>query len=138
MKNSHPESFWEEQNHAWRDPSQVVVQWTGATPLDPVIFKYRESGDFFSILDALQITLLVTREYEHLVMAITTVKGSPAFSYLSIPHPSGLAVDVKREIVHIASTRNPNMVFEFSPLKKNIERLDVHKNAREDLYSKVL
>jgi uncharacterized protein (TIGR03032 family) len=138
MKNSSPEGFWEEQNHAWRDPSQVTVQWMGATPPDPVIFRYRESGDFFSILGALQITLLVTREYEHLVMAITTIKGSPVFSYLSIPHPSGIAVDTKREIVYIASTRNPNMVFEFSPLKKNIERLDVRKNTREDLDSKIL
>lgn len=138
MKKSNPESFWEEQNQAWREPTQVAAHWMGAAPADPVIFKYRESGDFFSILDALKITLLVTREYEHLVIAITTVNGSPVFSYLSMPHPSGLAVDAEREIVHIASTRNPNMIFDFSPLKKNIKRLDVHKNTHEDLYSKTL
>lgn len=133
-----PESFWEEQNQAWRDPAQVVAHWMGYPPIDPVIFKYRESGDFFSVLDALKITLIVTREYEHLVMAISTVNGEPVFSYLSMPHPSGITIDLQRKILHIASTRNPNMIFEFSPLKKTFKRLDIYKNSHQHLYSKTL
>lgn len=139
MKKRSAQGFWEEQDRAWRDSSQVAVQWTGSPPIDPVIFKYRESGNFFSILEALHITLLITREYEHLAMAITIVNDSPVFSYLSLPHPSGLAVDIKREIVHIASTRNPNMIFDFLPLKKHINRVDVHKNTNDkNLYIKTL
>lgn len=139
MKRKNRENFWEEQNQTWRQPSEVVAHWMGMPPIDPVIFKYRESGNFFSVLDAFQITLLITREYEHLVMAISTTEGgSPAFSYLSLPHPSGLAVDYQRGIVHVASTRNPNMIFNFSPLKKTIKRLDVDKNHHEDSQLKTL
>ena len=138
MKTRSARSFWEEQNHAWRDPSQVAVQWMEVSPIDPLLFKYRESGNFFQILDELKITLLVTREYEHLAMGITVKSGEPIFSYLSMPHPSGVAIDLKREIVYIASTRNPNMVFEFSPLKKMMERLDVHDIRHDDKYVRAL
>jgi uncharacterized protein (TIGR03032 family) len=33
-----------------------------------------------------------------------------------VPHPSGLAVDRARGRVHLASTRNPNRVWEFAPV----------------------
>ena len=130
--------LWEEQNRAWRDPLQVTAQWLNAKPVNPIIFRYRESGEFFSILEALHITLLVTREYEHLVTAITTANHRPVFSYMPLPHPSGLAVDTKHEVVYVASTRNPNIIFEFMPIKETIDRLDVKSNHLDGPYRKTL
>ena len=133
-----PQTYWREQDLAWRDPLQVAAQWMPTTHIDPVIFNYGESGEFFSILEAFQITLLVTREYEHLVMAITTSQRGPEFSYVPLPHPSGLAIDRKREVVYIASTRNPNMVFEFMPTNGTIHRLDVKSDHQNGSYRKPL
>src|SRR5206468_1348209 len=39
----------------------------------------------------------------------------PSISWLPLPHPSGMAVDRRRGIVHVASTRNPNQVFDLRP-----------------------
>jgi uncharacterized protein (TIGR03032 family) len=38
-------------------------------------------------------------------------------SFLPLPHPSGLCVDRERARIFIASTRNPNQVFEFRPVR---------------------
>jgi uncharacterized protein (TIGR03032 family) len=48
-------------------------------------------------------------------MALAVVRGRPRVSYLALPHPSGVAVDLRWGIVHIASTRNPNQVYDFAP-----------------------
>ena len=43
--------------------------------------------------------------------------GAPAVTYLPLPHPSGLAVDRARATsLHVASTRNPNAVFDLEPV----------------------
>jgi uncharacterized protein (TIGR03032 family) len=63
----------------------------------------------------------VTREYEHLAMALTVHEDRPLISYLPMPHPSGLAVDRARNIVHLASTRNPNQVYDLAPVKSLME-----------------
>jgi uncharacterized protein (TIGR03032 family) len=57
----------------------------------------------------------VTREYEHLVMALSFRQRRPHISYLHLPHPNGLAVHAATGRLFIASTRNPNMIFEFAP-----------------------
>lgn len=46
-------------------------------------------------------------------------------SFMRLPHPSGVAVDAARGIVHIAATRNPNQVFDFAPAVGMQERLDM-------------
>jgi uncharacterized protein (TIGR03032 family) len=62
------------------------------------------------------IVVLVTREYEHLIAAISASENAkPLVSFLPMPHPSGLAVDRRRNIVHVASTRNPNQVYDLLP-----------------------
>lgn len=71
----------------------------------------------------------MTREYEHLVMAMTMADGRPATSYMQIPHPSGLTVDREQGVVHIASTRNPNEIFDLAPAAPNSERLDVSSGS---------
>ena len=44
---------------------------------------------------------------------------------MRLPHPSGLAVDQARGIVHVASTRNPNQVFDLAPVRELMPRGDV-------------
>ena len=63
-----------------------------------------------------RITLLVTREYEHLLVALHAGRRGPAVSWLPLPHPSGIAVDPARGVVHVASTRNPNQLFDLAPV----------------------
>ena len=58
--------------------------------------------------------------------------GSPAVTYQRLPHPSGLAIDRDRGIVHVASTRNPNQIYEFAPVTGMMLRLDVKLEERSD------
>jgi uncharacterized protein (TIGR03032 family) len=64
-------------------------------------------------LEELGVTLLVSREYEHLLLSLAP---GGRVGFLRVPHPSGIAVDAKRGRVHVASTRNPNQLFELGPL----------------------
>jgi uncharacterized protein (TIGR03032 family) len=109
------EGLWSHHNAALRDPHQVVSQWHEASDVDPVLLQSRTRGSWWEALERAGLTLLVTREYEHLVMALCVRDGRPRVSYLHLPHPSGLAVDHQRKRIFVASTRNPNVVFEFAP-----------------------
>jgi uncharacterized protein (TIGR03032 family) len=110
-----PESRSAAHDRAWRDPAQIAGQWLGAAPPDPRLLETTVRGDWWGLLDALRITLLVTREYEHLVIAMSVQRGAPHISYLVLPHPCGLAVDPQTHVIHIASTRNPNVVIDLAP-----------------------
>ncbi|MGQ0826848.1 MAG: DUF4915 domain-containing protein, partial [Bacteroidota bacterium] len=68
------------------------------------------------------ITLLITREYENLVVALSTSKKKLVQSYMHLPHPSGLAVDRSTDSVYIAATRNPNQIIQLKPIGKNFQR----------------
>jgi len=81
--------------------------------VNPALVACRVRGRFWQAVGRAKATLIVTREYEHLVMALAVVRGRPHVTYLPLPHPSGVAVDRRRGIVHVASTRNPNQVFDF-------------------------
>lgn len=106
---------WEAQGRAWRDPAGIVAQWSEAGEVDPALLKSRVSGAWWQVLAELGITLLVSREYEHLILALGVRDGKPMISLLRLPHPSGIAVDRVRGEVHIASTRNPNAVYTLRP-----------------------
>ena len=109
----------------WRDPAQVVSQWGDAAKTDSKLLRYTAHGDWWGILGESGITLLVTREYEHLVMAVRAAKSEPAISYMPLPHPSGLVVNRNSWMVHIASTRNPNQVFDLLPVAGRLTRRDI-------------
>lgn len=111
------ELLWRDHDLAWRDPAQIAVQWSGAAEIDPNLIKPKVKGSWWEILSDCQATIFVTREYEHLAMALTVLEDRPLISYLPMPHPSGLAVDRKRNIVHLASTRNPNQIYDFAPVE---------------------
>ena len=97
---------------AWRDPAQVASQWSEAGAVDPKLLRATVRGRFWETLAATRATLLVTREYEHFVLALRAGRGGPRTSWLALPHPSGVAVDAARGVVHVATTRNPNQVYD--------------------------
>jgi len=109
------DALWRGHDAAWRDPAQNVAVWNGSSGVDPRLLRGRARGEWWELLASLDVTLLVTREYEHLLMALTTDEAGPRLSYLPLPHPSGLAMDRARNLVHVASTRNPNQVIDLAP-----------------------
>ena len=121
------ESIWSRHHAQWRDTAQVTSHWEQAGSTDPGLLEFQTDSNLFALLERLDITLLVTREYEHLLMALSVVDGSPLITYFNMPHPSGLAVDREQGIVYVASTRNPNQVFELMPVRDRLDRLDVDR-----------
>jgi uncharacterized protein (TIGR03032 family) len=116
----------------WRDPAQVAGLWADADRFDAKLLKPKVSGAWWETIASLKITLLITREYEHVVVALAVKDGRPLISYLPLPHPSGLAVNRERGVVHLASTRNPNQVYDLAPVKALMERADVSTEELEN------
>lgn len=125
--------MWARHNAEWRDTAQVTSLWREAERLDPQLLDYKVKGDFADLVKRLKITLLISREYEHLVMAVSPGAGNRLqVTYLPLPHPSGLAVDRKRQRLFVASTRNPNQILEMRPLSGFLERLDAPSPESEE------
>lgn len=124
-KSSHVEDRFKLHDAEWRNPAQVAGLWADADRFDPKVLKSKVRGAWWETLAALKITLLVTREYEHVLMALAVKEERPLISYLPLPHPSGLAVNRERGLVHLASTRNPNQVYDLAPVYRLMERADV-------------
>lgn len=118
--------IWAQHDRQWRDPADVVSGTPGAGQVDPGLLRLRVRGAWWDLLDELGICLLASREYEHLLVALAVRDGKPHLSHLPLPHPSGIAVDRRagRERVVVASTRNPNQVYEFRPATGVLPRLD--------------
>jgi uncharacterized protein (TIGR03032 family) len=108
------DGLWAHHHAVLRDPHQIVAQWRQASDIDPALLEAEVRGAWWDTLERKGLTLLITREYEHLVLACCVHDGRPRVSYLHLPHPNGLAVDADKGRVYIASTRNPNMVFDFA------------------------
>lgn len=130
------QALWAHHHGEFRQPHAVVAQWQSADEVDSELLRYTVRGAWWEALAQSGRTLIVTREYEHLVMALTTSKRGPATSFLRLPHPNGLAVDDKEGRLYVASTRNPNMIFEFSPCR-GLEERDGARSA-PDLMGKLL
>jgi uncharacterized protein (TIGR03032 family) len=124
MKDAASDRF-ERQNGEWRDPACVVAQWADVGRPDPALLQAETIGPWWDIIAEDGVTLLVSREYEHTVLALSVVKGMPAISLLSLPHPSGIVFDPARGEVHIASTRNPNAVYTLRPAAGLLARSDL-------------
>lgn len=110
------DGVWRAHDSAWRDPAQVASQWYEAATIDPGLLRSTVHGGWWEALAGQRVTLLITREYEHLIVALRGGRRGPAVSFMPMPHPSGLAVDRARQTVHVASTRNPNLVFDLAPV----------------------
>ena len=109
------DQLWRRHHEELRDPHQIAAQWQWWGDVDPQLLAYTVRGDWWDVVARLHVTLLVSREYEHLLMGFSTFGGKPRISYFRLPHPSGMAVDSARGVAYMASTRNPNAVFEFGP-----------------------
>jgi uncharacterized protein (TIGR03032 family) len=109
-----------------RDPAEIVAGSHSPHDVDLRLLEYEVYGAWWDLLGELDITLIVTREYEHLLVAMRAdpVKG-PVLSVMRMPHPSGLAVDRLRGLVHVAATRNPNQIYDLAPLQGCLPRLDL-------------
>jgi uncharacterized protein (TIGR03032 family) len=101
---------------AWRDPAAVASHWSEAGRVAGSLITGRVAGPWWELLSELGVTLLVSREYEHFVMAMRADASGPRISFFPLPHPSGIAFDARRQVVHVASTRNPNQVVTFAPV----------------------
>jgi uncharacterized protein (TIGR03032 family) len=124
-------SLWAHHHAELRDPHEVVVQWPSGGEVDPRLLEHRVRGRFWEAVAALDGPLLVTREYEHLVIALAVVKGRKRISFLRLPHPNGIAVDRARGLVYLASTRNPNLVYELAPCAELVPRAG-HSSAASE------
>jgi uncharacterized protein (TIGR03032 family) len=118
------ERLWRAHDEQWRDPAQIVGLWGGPATVDRRLLRSTATGRWWDLLAEHGITLLVTREYEHLVMALAAPDGRPRATWIAVPHPSGVAVDRQRGVVHLASTRNPNQVLDLRPVAAALERKD--------------
>src|SRR4051812_42565231 len=125
----HLTALWSKHNEQWRYPAQITSQWREASAIDRTLLDFRVRGAWWETLHRTAVTLLITREYEHLVMALSVAKGRPRISYLPMPHPSGLAIDRKTGLVHLASTRNPNQIYDLAPITAVHSRLDAEIQA---------
>jgi uncharacterized protein (TIGR03032 family) len=108
------EDTWARHTEQWRDPREVVTGWEDASGGEAELLRHRVRGPFWDLLDELGVTLIVGREYEHLLVSLAP--GSQV-GHLRIPHPSGIAVDEARGRIHLAATRNPNQLVELAPLE---------------------
>lgn len=115
---------WARQSAAWRDPMQVQALWQPAGEVDPRLLQFRVEGAWWEALAASSATLLVAREYEHLLLGLSVVDGQPHVTYLAMPHPSGIAWDAAAQELHVASTRNPNAIVTLRPCVGLLPRLD--------------
>ncbi|MDZ4787569.1 MAG: DUF4915 domain-containing protein [Blastochloris sp.] len=115
MKESTKESLWEAHSREWRHPAEALSFWSDAGKVSPGLLEGKAYGQWWEVIEKLKITLLATREYEHLIQSFSMPQGNPRISYLRLPHPSGLAFKPDTKNIYVACTRNPNQVFELSP-----------------------
>ena len=101
-------SHWrEKQSRMFRDPAQVVGLWS-ESGFNPKLLEVEADKGWKETLKRLDVTLLVSREYEHLVLGLSHQQTT----WLQVPHPSGLVVDRPNKTIHLACTRNPNLLME--------------------------
>ena len=128
-KPNHPvatplDAMWARHETQWREPAQIISHWRAADYVDPILFQRKVEGKWWEVLAEEGITLIVTREYEHLVMAMCADENGPAVSYMPLPHPSGLTAERATGTLYVASTRNPNQVYDLVPAMGMVPRSD--------------
>src|SRR5580698_4428365 len=123
-KSLEAQALWSRHATEWRDPAQITSQWKEASAIDPRMLETLARGQWWELLERLGVTLFVTREYEHLTLALSARDGRPRITFFPVPHPSGLVVDRAARRLYLASTRNPNQVYVLKPATGLLERTD--------------
>lgn len=129
MRNAHRATAtakrdWDECERELRHPLEVATQWQGATDRDLRLLAHETRGDWWDVLRQCNVTLLVSREYEHLLVALRAGRRGENVTFQRLPHPSGIAFDETRGVVHVACTRNPNQIFDLRPVPSLLPRRD--------------
>ncbi len=120
------ESLWTTADKEYRSPTDIIEYPQDLTNIDQRLLECQTEGNWWETLGEAGITLLVSREYENLLVSMCAdEKARPEFRVMKMPHPSGITVDRKKGIVHVASTRNPNQIFDLVPVSGLLPRLDV-------------
>jgi uncharacterized protein (TIGR03032 family) len=120
----------------WRNPLQLVGFEGCFDRISPQLLKYRVRGDWWEVVQRLGIRLLVSRECEHLLMSLGCNARAPEISFLALPHPSGITIDQDKKVVYVAGTRNPNMIYQLSPVQGFIGRSDKNKFEKKSAVEK--
>jgi uncharacterized protein (TIGR03032 family) len=82
----------------------------------PELLAFETSGPWAELLAELDVSLAVSREYEHLLLLLGAAADGVWQTALPLPHPSGLFWDEERRELIVSSTRTPNQIFFFRPL----------------------
>ncbi|HKC68937.1 MAG TPA: DUF4915 domain-containing protein [Bacteroidia bacterium] len=120
------EALWDKQNLALRNTAELFGTSFTNAGITKQTLSYKASPAFTQLLNKLKITLVVSREYENLVLALNAPNAKEIKqSFFHLPHPSGIAVDRAKNIMYVAATRNPNQILEFKVSKQSLQRLKV-------------
>ena len=114
--------LWKKHGDALRSPKEIFGTKFADAGIVAESLEFDASPSFTALLKKFGITLLVSREYENLVLALSEKRGVLRQSFFHLPHPSGIAVDNKTGSVYVAATRNPNQIVEFRPINKRLVR----------------
>lgn len=118
------EALWEKQNASLRHPSEIFGTSLENAGITANTLKYKESPAFTELLNDLGITLIASREYENMLIALNSTDGKTLRqSFFHLPHPSGIAVNRNDNSMYVAATRNPNQIIEFKATVGQLQRL---------------
>lgn len=123
------EKMWEKQGESLRAPSEIFGTSYENAGINNKMLGFKASASFSKLLKDLNITLIISREYENLLIALNAPDAATINqTFFHLPHPSGIAIDRKKNSMYIASTRNPNQIIEFKISANTLERLDKGKS----------
>ena len=128
------EALWSKQNLALRHPSEIFGTAFDVAGITTNTLKFSASDAFTRLLHDLGITLVASREYENLLIALNAPgRKKIDQSFFHLPHPSGIAVDRKSNTMYVAATRNPNQIVEFKVSGGYLDRKKIAKPAENVL-----
>lgn len=127
-KQEEKENLWEKQGKMLRNPMEVYGASAEQAGWMEKSLEYKTTGSFTELLEKLNLTLIFSREYEHLVLSLNAKNGVLNQGFVSLPHPSGIAISEDQKRVFIASTRNPNSIVEFGVTDAYMKRLEDDEN----------
>ncbi len=120
------ERLWDLQKTSLRDPREIWTCREQIAGLHPNSLKFRAQKQFVELLANLGITLFVSREYENLLISIYSNGERLIQRYTPIAHPSGIACDRENDLMYVASTRNPNVIYEFTSSGEGLANRSKH------------
>ncbi|OIP00483.1 MAG: hypothetical protein AUJ98_08045 [Bacteroidetes bacterium CG2_30_33_31] len=116
--------LFEYQNLLFRNPQDIAGVDIHNNSVLSKSLKYNCDDGFMKLLNSLNITLLISREYEHLLLGISSDGENLKQTYYPLAHPSGIAVDNNNNTIYVASTRNPNKIVEFKVVSEYSQRIE--------------